>query len=141
MLVAVGLKVNVFAVLRLPLHALLAAQTVAPLEDQVSVAGLPLTTLAGLALIETVGAAKAWTLANIMPGSNIAARMQNNKIDIRLAVMLFSSVSAMADQDWRSEPPQRLSFVWIVVGFKWRAMWRYCNEMFTPCVALPQVRV
>ena len=88
MLVTAGLKVNVFAVLRFPLHALLAAQTVAPLEGQVSVAGLPLTTLAGLALIETVGAAAAWTLANIMPGSNIA-RMPKNKIDIRLAVMLF----------------------------------------------------
>lgn len=115
MLVTAGLRVNVSAVLRFPLHALLAAQTVAPIEDHVSVAGLPLTTLGGLALIETVGAARAWTLDNIMPDSNIDARMPKHKMDIRSPIMLFSSVSAVVDQDWRSEPPQRLSFVWIVV--------------------------
>jgi hypothetical protein len=95
LLVTAGLKVNVFAVLRLPLHAPLAAQTVAPVEDQVRVAGLPLATLVGLALIETVGTATAWTLENVMPSSSIA-RMPKHKIDTRLVVMLFFSVSQSA---------------------------------------------
>ena len=49
---------------RLPAHAPLAAQLLAFVDDQVSVLALPLATLVGLALRETVGAGVTVTVAD-----------------------------------------------------------------------------
>jgi hypothetical protein len=72
-----GLTVTEFAVLRVPLHAPLAAQLVALLEDQASVAEAPPAIEAGVAVNVTAGGLAACAATPAASDSQDTANTQN----------------------------------------------------------------